>query len=426
MDWTHATLFALLAVAILAIGILLRRSRDRAPDQVKGEVHSPVSTAQEDQTPTAAPEPEPLANAIGFGISALEPAVTLRPFTDVAAFAAAKPLPKQPAKVISKLSAMAQAAPGVIVAAQGAPATGGTLMEVVINGDLVRASDCVGFRAFSMGPSGIDQHAKLMEAPNLSNLVNAAAVWQVASVLVAQKHLADISEKLRAIERGINDISQFLDNQRRARMVGAKEYLEQIYMALEYGDFPQRTIQELESTERDMLEIQNHLLVEFADVVAYKVDIDTFGTEKQTEEAQEKLVALDSIVGDLDLCLKIRTAAWYVSSVVPGDAALQNSRKASIDAAYQQFEALAAECERVSEREAAQLDSFWNSKKTLAQRKQSLRSEGRAIASSTLLWHKIAQDDLAAMTNALTASAAPTSLLLEVDSGQVISIRTAA
>jgi hypothetical protein len=67
-------------------------------------------------------------------------------------------------------------------------------MEVVINGDLVRAADGHGFRAIAMGAKGVREHARLFEVKNLQNVVNAAAVWQIASVLVAQKHLADISK----------------------------------------------------------------------------------------------------------------------------------------------------------------------------------------------------------------------------------------
>ena len=39
-------------------------------------------------------------------------------------------------------------------------------------------------------------------------MVNAAAVWQVASVDVAQKHLADISAKLDEIHKGVEALEE--------------------------------------------------------------------------------------------------------------------------------------------------------------------------------------------------------------------------
>ena len=66
-------------------------------------------------------------------------------------------------------------------------------MEVVINGDLVQASDGDGLRAFAMESGHIKEHARLFDVQKLQNAINAAAIWQVASVVVAQKHLANAS-----------------------------------------------------------------------------------------------------------------------------------------------------------------------------------------------------------------------------------------
>lgn len=84
------------------------------------------------------------------------------------------------------------------------------IMEVVIHGDLAKAADGNGLRAFSRASNGnFTEHARLYHADSLSNLVNAAAVWQIASVVVAQKHLADINKKLEDLQDGINRISDF-------------------------------------------------------------------------------------------------------------------------------------------------------------------------------------------------------------------------
>ena len=74
---------------------------------------------------------------------------------------------------ISRLAELIQAVPAVLAAAQ---TSGKHLMEVVINGDLVHASDGNGLRAFTRGVRGIVQQARLFEVSNLQNLMNAGAI----------------------------------------------------------------------------------------------------------------------------------------------------------------------------------------------------------------------------------------------------------
>lgn len=126
-------------------------------------------------------------------------------------------------------------------------------MEVVIDGALVRASDGNGFRAMSMGADGIREQARLFEAGDLTNLVNAAAVWQLASVVVAQKHLADISEKLTEIKEAVTSISDFLDAERRSVIQGTYQYLSQACEVLTQGELSPAIRLELESCERELL-----------------------------------------------------------------------------------------------------------------------------------------------------------------------------
>ena len=79
------------------------------------------------------------------------------------------------------------------------------IMEVVIHGDLAKAADGNGLRAFLRATNGgITEHARLYHADSLSKLVNAAAVWQI--VPFAQKHLADINKKLEALQNSVNNL----------------------------------------------------------------------------------------------------------------------------------------------------------------------------------------------------------------------------
>lgn len=101
-------------------------------------------------------------------------------------------------KPIGRLTALIQAVPSLLVASE---AHGKRLMEVVINGDLVRAADGNGSRPYAITNGRISELARLFEVEKLSDMINAAAVWQIASVVVAQKHLADISQKLDELKK---------------------------------------------------------------------------------------------------------------------------------------------------------------------------------------------------------------------------------
>ena len=130
---------------------------------------------------------------------------------------------------------------------------------------MVRAKDGVGLRAWSVGSNNkISEHAKLFEAEKLQNLISAAAVWQIASVIVAQKHLADISVKLDAIYKGVQDVAHFLDEARRAKVLGTFEYLRGAAMTIGNGELSTAIRTELESCDRELLQIQYHLQQELA------------------------------------------------------------------------------------------------------------------------------------------------------------------
>jgi hypothetical protein len=211
---------------------------------------------------------------IVIGENRAQPVVTIAELQSVKEYEKGTPLDIQHAS-ISRLTGLFQAVPSLLMAGE---ACGKRLMEVVISGDMARASDGNGLRAFAMGADGIKQHARLFELSNLQTMINAAAIWQAASVLVAQKHLADISKKLDEIKDGIKGISLFLDNQRKARIQSWYDYLGQAYQALQAGELPGSVRNQLENCEYDLLEIQCHLEMEYRQKVESEVKAERFGT----------------------------------------------------------------------------------------------------------------------------------------------------
>jgi len=349
------------AVLIVVAAILLRR-RDK-PGQQAADA-APATPTPVAIPPTLAVEqlPDTRPTSIVIGMRRDMPMLTITPLSSLGAFAAVKPIDPGSAGAIGRLTPLLQAAPSLLVAQE---AFGKQLMEVVINGSLVAASDGNGLRAFAMGAQGIKEHAHLFNTA-LEELINVAAVWQVASVLVAQKHLADISRKLDEIQKGLDGISQFLDNQRKARISSTYEYLGQVFAALSGGELPEAARHELESCERDLIEIQHHLMAEYRQKANTKGEVGTWGTKKTCGGIETKLNELDLLAQDIAVCLETRIAAWHVLSLFPGNSHQKMARRDSIQESILSLDRLGPYGQDKVHAEITSIHSVWNRTKTLA------------------------------------------------------------
>ncbi len=348
------------------------------------------------------------------------PVITIEHCTSLQVYEEAKLLPDA-STTISRLGVFVQAVPAVLTAVQ---MNGKQIMEVTINGSLTRAADGVGFRAFTTGPRGITEHAKLFDVQNLQTMVNAAAIWQVASVLVAQKHLADISRKLDEIKDTVQNISQFLDNQRKARIHSTFSYLSQAYTAISGGELSHSVRAQLESCERDLLEIQAHLEREYRQVADKPVlDDDTFGTESLTNNLLTKTHHLNSLASDMALCLKTRITAWHVLALYPGEPQLKLARQQAIQASLDGLPDLVPYVEESIEREIAKIKSMWNTQETLDIRKNSVRRKVQESCEILLDHVETSHARLKTTGNLLLEHDRPMRLLFEFENGVVLGVR---
>lgn len=242
--------------------------------------------------------PDTQINQISIGTSKESPIVTIKALDTNNRFENAEELNFHDDSSINRFSSLFQAVPSLLVATESA---GKQLYEVVINGELARAADGNGLRALSISSDGkIQEHAKLFEAGNLQDMINAAAIWQIASVIVAQKHLADISAKLDEIKNSVLAISQFLDDQRKARIKATAVYLGQAYQALQHGEFSYAIRNHLESCETNLLEIYTHLISEYNKNLNQAVEHkETFGTDELVQSIKKKMKELDDLNQDI-------------------------------------------------------------------------------------------------------------------------------
>lgn len=116
-------------------------------------------------------------------------------------------------------------------------------------------------RGYVIGSNGrITEQAKLLSPENLEKIVNAGALFQVASVIVAQKHLADISQKLTEIKKTVDDIHKHQKDKRETDITGAVDYFKQIAPSILAGELRDSYEHQIEKYEGELLSIRNHLL----------------------------------------------------------------------------------------------------------------------------------------------------------------------
>lgn len=331
---------------------------------------------------------------------------------------------------IGRLSALLQAAPSLLVAAE---AYGKRLMEVSINGDLVRAADGNGFRAMAIGKGGIKENARLFEVDKLQGVINAAAVWQIASVIVAQKHLADINEKLEEIKNAIKGVSQWLDNRRKARLNSIYDYLQQGARAIQAGELSASLRQEFESCERDLAEIFDHLAAEFEQEAQKKVEHnEMLGTEDLARDLGLKLERLSKLAGDMHMALKVRAGCLHLVRLYPGETKLVEARRESIGRALRRLQELVASMGPQVEAQISAMNSYankltsWFGSTTLEDRKSNLRSKRDAVLREAKSGTQHLENGFLRTDAQFLEFDRPTRILVEVREGVLVGAREVA
>lgn len=258
-----------------------------------------------------------LATSVVLGPSADTPVLVVSISNDEQGFALARPLSNGRADLVGRVSASLQAMPSLLIeqAHQGRH-----LMEVVINNPLANSVNGDHYLPFARGANGrIIEQAKLLNPSGLSSLVNAAAVWQVASVIVAQKHLADISAKLDEIKQSLDDLKNLIFDKQDGDIDGTYRYLKSVARSFEKG-VPKFSRVELETCRRELLQAESRLTRMFnrklEQVINHK---ETMGTGDLLRDTLRRYEDLDHIRSSLMTCLRTQALAWHVLSLFPGE-----------------------------------------------------------------------------------------------------------
>ena len=259
----------------------------------------------------------------------------------------ARAIDRNDSAAVDRLAPILQAIPGLGAAIQ---INGSEYLRVVVNGPLAKAADNDGLRGWVHDGKRFTEQARFYEDPKLQNIVNSAAIFNVASAVVAQKHLADINERLEVIEQGVAAIHNFLKDARFAAISGAVLYLRQIAGPVMTGVQTPAIRQKLEDFEASLVSVQFHLESDIRELHESVVTMkdpripSSGGMLAALQAPQPKFLEL---IDQWALCLAARMAACQLVSAFPGEESLVQARHQDLSASADSFSAKSGIAENV-------------------------------------------------------------------------------
>lgn len=409
----NTILFAVFAASVIALlAVVWWKRRPHGAASSVPHSHEMVLIEPEVEMPTS----------VVLGTSADKPAVVISMSSDEAAFAKSSALGEGRLDLVDRMSATLQAVPSLLV--QNAH-QGRHLMEVVINNPLANSSKGDYFLPFARGANGrtIEQ-AKLLNPSGLSSLVNAAAVWQVASVVVAQKHLADISAKLDDVKQGIDDLKNLFQNKLDGDIEGTYKYLREVVMTFERGQVPKSARMELEGCRKQLLQIESALKgmldSRLNETVRHK---ETVGTGDLLQDTLRRYDDFDRIRGSLLNCLKTQSLAWYVLSLFPGEETSAQIWKEGTLASIGKLASLQSSLSKTADKDVRRFRAWFNLESTLKARRTEVLA--RAQRSTKAIEHEtsVFQSSMDCTIRKLDHNSDPVRIGLEVINGEIQQVR---
>lgn len=328
---------------------------------------------------------------------------------------------------ISRLNPLLQAVPSLAAAIEFAQAN---YMIVVTNGDeFLKAKDGT-MKAVTIGAdnrfSGI---ANLFESDGLAAMLDVSAVMNVASFVLAQKHLADISRKLSEIKSGIDGIRKFQKDERRSVVTGSIRYFEQVAASVLGGELSERVLHQIERHEADLLKVQDHVMADLRteiDAVMMLKDGERFGSAAMKQTIEQKQSSIGDLYRELILCIRARCCGWQLLCTFPGDDKGKEVRRRDIVKSIDELETggqMLAKTDDHLRNKIHELWSFWNKATTVNERKLALLRANEVLLADVTDSRAAVTADLLAADEMLAAMKRPVSLALKIEDGRIAAVR---
>jgi len=276
---------------------------------------------------------------------------------------------------------------------------------------------------------GKPSHGTLLDPALLSNIVNAGALLQIASIALGQKHLADIKRELDEIKGYVKSISEFQQNERLSRLTATIKYLDQVAPSVLDGDAPTMLAAQLESHEAKLLAIQQHL---FEDIKARTNDIlnlkdpATFGSEGMQKAIERHHGILATHYEHALLCIRARAANLQLASMVSLDERIKDARLADIRESLEALRKggnLIRATDKLMRQKIRTLSSMTNKSTTVTQRKLDLLRLNEALVAKVTSSQEEIHQNLRATEGFFRRQTEPVKLLLRVEGNYIVGIQ---
>lgn len=235
----------------------------------------------------------------------------------------------EPASIpgIDRLAPLLHAMPGLAAAMQQQSAQ---YVRVVVNGPLAKAADGNGLRGWVHDGTKFVEQARFYEDARLRNLVNSAAVFNIASTVVAQKHLADIQARLEAVEKGVLAIRAFQQDERKSTIEGSVTYLRQVGQRILGGDPAPDVRPVLEKLELELIRCQDHLETDLRNLSDSLTNLKvppSLGTSALAALLKGEQIRFQALIEQWTLCQCARLAGSQLIEISDPGANLESRRQ---------------------------------------------------------------------------------------------------
>lgn len=219
--------------------------------------------------------------------------------------------------------------------------------------------------------------ARLMQGGKARQLAGGA--FQLVSIAVAQSHLADIDKSLGAIKDSITEVIERQENEDKARITGAFDYVKEIASHMRElrcpDELPQQKMNTIEGVIKDSYAWRNKLEEDLSSLIkqiSTLTDSDTFGTGDTFNKLKALIERVSPLLRRRELFLNLASGLDFVTAYL--DPAQRNYSRMSVN--EERWNDLLDQFRNaISEQESTLMGkAFWNSGETLQLRKDKLKS----------------------------------------------------
>jgi len=220
-----------------------------------------------------------------------------------------------------------------------------------------------------------------------SSVAVASAVWQILSVVTAQKFLSDINKRLAAIEEGIKRLESWLDSQEQGKFWGSMKYMATISRQKVTEFSPDQSVaikNQLEQIYHDSLQsiAANSIRAEVAvaELVSKKFD----GNLKQNEAEFRRLMEAYFVPASYAIRFKLTAASSEcLAAFVERRPDREIGRLDSIVRdAEEMLQSIKTDAEKMSKKAAEIKGGLWDTEKEERAKRKSIRSDIETLVAS--------------------------------------------